>query len=67
MSGPKQSTPGPMKFFLASSIVYLLVILCNSLGEYLDGSILTPPLAPPNGMSAIVSLKVIKVAKAVVS
>jgi len=56
-----------MKFFLASSRVYFLVILSTSAEEYFDGSNLIPPLAPPNGMFATVSLKVMRVAKATVS
>jgi hypothetical protein len=67
MSGPRQSIAGPIMFFLDNSNVYLLVILSSSAYEYLLGSILTPPLAPPKGISPMVSLKVIRVAKAVVS
>lgn len=65
ISGPKQSIAGPINPFLASSIVYLLVILSSSAYEYLVGLILTPPLAPPNGIPAMVSLKVIKEASAI--
>jgi len=64
MSGPKQSIYGPIKPFFASSMVYRLVILSNSFYEYFFGSIAIPPLAPPKGTSAIVSLKVIREAKA---
>jgi len=64
MSGPKQSTAAPINPFLISSIVYLLVTLSNSFYDNSLGLILIPPLAPPNGTSAIASLKVMREAKA---
>jgi len=67
ISGPSTSDYGPMKPFFASSIVYFLVILSTSPFEYLLGSNLIPPLAPPNGMLATVSLKVMRDARATVS
>jgi len=64
ISGPRQSTYAPMKPFFISSIVYRLVTLSSSALDSSLGLILTPPFAPPNGTSAIASLKVIKQAKA---
>ena len=58
---------GPMNPFLINSIVYLLVTLSNSDLLRVLGSILIPPLAPPNGISATESLNVIKDASASVS
>ena len=53
-----------MNPFLISSMVYLLVTLSNSPYESSLGFILIPPLAPPNGTSAIANLNVIKEARA---
>jgi len=64
MSGPRQSTAAPMKPFLINSIVYLRVTRSSSAYESSRGFILIPPLPPPNGTSAIASLKVISEAKA---
>jgi len=64
MSGPSTSLYGPINPLLARAKVYFLVIFSISLYEYFDGSNLIPPLAPPNGMLATVSLKVMSEAKA---
>ena len=37
---------------------------CSLLTEYLAGSILTPPLAPPNGTSTVAHLNVMRLANA---
>ena len=55
-SGPGTSTDAPIKFFFASSRVYLRMILSNSPSEYKAGLIAIPPLAPPNGRSTDASL-----------
>lgn len=67
ISGPSTSDYGPMKPLLASVSVYFLTILSSSDFEYFCGSNLIPPLAPPNGTPATVSLKVIREARATVS
>ena len=59
--------PGPMKPFFASSIVNLRVMCSNSFSEYLVGSILIPPFAPPKGTSTMAHLKVMSIARAFTS
>ena len=45
-----------MKFFLISSAVYRRVMRSISSALYCLASILTPPLAPPNGTSTMAHL-----------
>lgn len=67
ISGPRTSDYGPINPLLASVKAYFLTILSSSDFEYFDGSNLIPPLAPPNGTPATVSLNVINEARATVS
>lgn len=66
-SGPGTSIEAPMKFFLASSRVYLLVIVSSSLKDYFLGSILIPPFAPPYGRSTTAHFSVMRQERASIS
>lgn len=62
MSGAGTSLSGPITSAIAS--MYLCYSLFSSASERFSGSTFTPPLAPPNGMSATAHFRVIHVLKA---